>query len=82
MAWVLPVPWPKSDHLDTMGGPPSSTDVLWFPGLLQSGGANVVNGPREAERVPGLWGWKRACTILPSSGVEEGVVTEEGVSLA
>lgn len=29
-------------------------------------------GPGEAERVPGLWGWKRACPILPSSGVEEG----------
>lgn len=29
--------------------------------------------------MPGLWGWKRAGTILPSSGVEDGVVTEEGV---
>lgn len=32
-------------------------------------------GPGEAERVPRLWGWTRACSILPSPGVEEGVVT-------
>lgn len=36
-------------------------------------------GPGEAERAAGVRGWKRACAILPAAGVEEGVVTEEGV---
>lgn len=59
----------------SVGGPLPTGVFCSSPAFSRAVVPMWLLGPGEADRVPRLWGRTRACTILSSPGVEEGVVT-------